>query len=188
MGVSTWEWDLRRIGGIQGTNEEPVADERAGCGGKGDAFAVRRHRRHLVEEEVQFVGCGYLEMDLCGGGGLFGKMGRDPDQGCEEERCSQASRQPFHVRSRLRRFATMGAGMPAFDPDSVIHSSSLRRSPAVCQRSSGDLARHFLTRRSSAGEAIGWMVETGGGLKDITAVIRLAWLEPTKLLRPVIIS
>ena len=32
------------------------------------------------------------------------------------------------------------------------------------------------------------MVETGGGLVDMTAAMRLAVLEPSKLLRPVIIS
>jgi hypothetical protein len=42
--------------------------------------------------------------------------------------------------------------------------------------------------RSSAAEAVGRIVETGGGFDDITAAMRLALLEDSKLLRPVIIS
>ena len=77
---------------------------------------------------------------------------------------------------------------PPLSPSPLSIRARGWRSRALCQRSSGDLARHFRTRRSSAGEAIDGMVETGGGLVDITAAMRLAVLEPTKLLRPVIIS
>ena len=46
-------------------------------------------------------------------------------------------------------------GNAGLEPPSAIHFSSLPRSAAFCQRSSGSLARHFLTTRSSAGGDIG---------------------------------
>ena len=50
---------------------------------------------------------------------------------------------------------------PASPP--AIHLSSLLKSPALCQRSSGSLARQVRTTRSSAGGVMGWTVEIGAG-------------------------
>ena len=61
---------------------------------------------------------------------------------------------------RLRRTETIGA-TPAADP-SEIHFSSFPTSPADCQRSSGSLARHVLTTRSSAGGDMGWTERSAG--------------------------
>ena len=58
-------------------------------------------------------------------------------------------------RSRLFRRATSGAGTPACEPPSAIHFNCSITSCAVCQRSSGSLARQVLTTRSRAGGVIG---------------------------------
>ncbi len=59
---------------------------------------------------------------------------------------------------------------------------------AVCQRSSGSLARHVLTTRSSAGGVIGAAVEIGGGSAERIDAISDAWLFPEKAFCPVAIS
>ena len=97
MRVKTWNEDLRRSFGIQGTNEKPVVFAEAGGCGKGDAFAVRRYRGQLVVVEVQFIRRGYLETDYCGCGRFLPQTGRDPDQRSEEEHRCEASRQPREV-------------------------------------------------------------------------------------------
>ena len=57
--------------------------------------------------------------------------------------------------SRLFLRAAMGAGSPTAEPPSTIHWSWSLTSCAVWNRSSGSLARHVLTMRSSAGGVIG---------------------------------
>ena len=89
---------------------------------------------------------------------------------------------------RTRRRRAIGAGTPACEPDSPIHLSSLPRSAAFCQRSSGSFARHFFTTRSSAGGDIGCTVEIAGGSLDMIAVISDAWLAAENAFFPVAIS
>ena len=84
--------------------------------------------------------------------------------------------------SRLRERGATAAATPACEPDSPIHLSSLPRSAAFCQRSSGSLARHFFTTRSSAGGDMGCTDEIGGGSADMIAVISDAWLAAGKRL------
>jgi hypothetical protein len=79
------------------------------------------------------------------------------------------------------------AGWAAVD-SALIHCSSLARSLALCQRSSGSFARHFFTTRSSAGGVKGWSCEMGGGSAVRIAAIRLARLVPEKAGLPVAIS
>src|SRR5207247_2882708 len=80
--------------------------------------------------------------------------------------------------SRIFRLATTGAGTPACEPPSATHFSSSITSWAVCQRSSGSLARQVLTTRSRAGGTIGWIEEIGGGCVPMIAAIHVAWLGP----------
>ena len=61
-----------------------------------------------------------------------------------------------HSLTRMPRARTGCGG--AYAPDaapSAIHFNSLARSPALCQRSSGSFARHFLIARSSDGGVSG---------------------------------
>ena len=92
------------------------------------------------------------------------------------------------MRSRLRRRTSPGAGAPAWDPASLIQRSSAATSWALCQRSSGSLARQVRTTRSSAGGARGARAESGGGSDPMIAEIRLAWLLPSNAFWPVTIS
>ena len=178
MDVKTLNGDLRCSCCIQGTNEKPVGVAFGGCCGKGDAFAVWRYCRHLVEEEVQFIRCGYLEngpLRLRGVPSADWPRSRPTMRRAALRRCQRPAAtgvRDCDVWPRLVRGRR---------PLSRSRLSILRRSPALCHRSSGDLARHLRTRRSNAGDAIGCVAETGGGLTDITATIRLAWLEPSKL-------
>src|SRR5262245_22568899 len=71
---------------------------------------------------------------------------------------------------------------------SAIHFSSSITSWAVCQRSSGSLARQFFTRRSNAGGESGCIEDIGCGSEDKIAAIKLAWLFPVKAFLPVAIS
>src|SRR5262245_8810282 len=77
---------------------------------------------------------------------------------------------------------------PACEPDSAIQRNSAARSAALCQRSSGSLARHFRTTRSSAPGANGCSWLMGGGSAVRMAAIRLARLLPEKAGLPVAIS
>ena len=79
-------------------------------------------------------------------------------------------------------FRTASAAPPA------IQRNSRPRSRAVCQRSSGSLARHVATTRSSAAGASVSRVEIGGGSRSRIAAITLAWLRPSKAFSPVAIS
>jgi hypothetical protein len=91
------------------------------------------------------------------------------------------------MRSRLiRRARTGGPASP--EPASRIHVSSFSRSWALCQRSSGSLARQLATTRSRAGGVSGWRREIGGGSEASIAAMRLAWLLPLKARWPVAIS
>ncbi len=81
-----------------------------------------------------------------------------------------------------------GGGRRADCGTSAIHRSSFATSPADCQRSSGSLARHVSTRRSSANGAIGAIEEIAGGCDVMTAEMRDAWLVPAKAFFPVTIS
>src|SRR5437870_3873090 len=56
-----------------------------------------------------------------------------------------------------------GEAPTAGEPPSPIHFSSLARSLALCHRSSGSLARHFLIACSSAGGVIGFVALSGSG-------------------------
>ena len=73
-------------------------------------------------------------------------------------------------------------------PLSAIHFSSRARSPALCHRSSGSLARHVATTRSIAGGVSGCSAETGAGAADMIAALTLAWLVPSNAFLPVSIS
>src|SRR6516164_3899435 len=73
-------------------------------------------------------------------------------------------------------------------PLSAIQLSSLDRSSALCQRWSGSLAKHFLTRRSSAGGVIGCKTDMGCGSEERMAAIKLARLFPANAGLPVAIS
>src|ERR1700693_1770329 len=95
-----------------------------------------------------------------------------------------AAAQPIQPR---RPRLPVGALLPARET-SAIQRSSLPRSPADCQRSSGSLARQVLTTRSNPGGDSGWTVEIGAGSLDMIAVISEAWLVPAKAFRPVAIS
>jgi hypothetical protein len=90
-----------------------------------------------------------------------------------------------------RRFvgAMTGTGTPTCEaPPSAIHLSSLPRSAAFCQRSSGSFAKHFFTTRSSAGGDIGVTCEIGGGSSFMIEEISDACVPPANALRPVAIS
>src|SRR5215813_9459368 len=92
------------------------------------------------------------------------------------------------VRSRRLLETTTGAATPAWDPACATQASSALRSWALCQRSSGSLARQFFTIRSSAGGVIGAIEEREGGSEDMIEEISEAWLAPAKAFFPVAIS
>jgi hypothetical protein len=71
---------------------------------------------------------------------------------------------------------------------SAIHFNSSVKSRALCHRSSGSLARHFLTLRSRADGVSGWLAAIGGGSCSRIAATRLAWLFPSNAFFPVAIS
>src|SRR6267143_5324088 len=68
---------------------------------------------------------------------------------------------------------------------SMIHLSSLARSLALCQRSSGGFARHFLIVWSSAGGVIGFTALIGAGSFSRMAETTLSWLFPSNARCPV---
>jgi hypothetical protein len=69
-----------------------------------------------------------------------------------------------------------------------IQRSSAATSCALCQRSSGSLARHIDTTRSNAGGVSGWIVEIGGGSRSRIDATRLARVFASNARRPVVIS
>ncbi len=78
--------------------------------------------------------------------------------------------------------------MPLAEPPSPIHFSSLPRSPALCQRSSGSFESALRMTRSSAGGEVGSTVETGAGSSFMIEEMSEACEEPEKAFRPVAIS
>src|SRR5258708_24930342 len=62
--------------------------------------------------------------------------------------------------------------------DSAIHFSWLAKSLALCQRSSGSFARHFLTSWSSTGGVIGFVALIGSGSFSKIADATFSWLLP----------
>src|SRR5215469_9316631 len=95
------------------------------------------------------------------------------------------------IQPRRRLFAGgTGTAVEAavWEPLSAIHFSSLARSLALCQRSSGSFARHCRTTRSRAGGAMGCTCDIGGGSVVRMEAIRLARLRPEKAGLPVAIS
>jgi hypothetical protein len=67
------------------------------------------------------------------------------------------------ARSNLLWPAERRPSIPACEAVSPIHLSSLAKSLALCHRSSGSFARHFLTAWSSAGGVIGFTTLIGSG-------------------------
>jgi hypothetical protein len=70
----------------------------------------------------------------------------------------------------------------------AIHFSCPRSSAAVCQRSSGCLARQRITADSSVAGSCGLRDVSGGGATCRIAPMIDAWLSPAKGRSPVIIS
>src|SRR5579859_6098368 len=90
--------------------------------------------------------------------------------------------------SRFLPRAATGAGTPACDPPSAIHFNCSLTSCTFWKRSSGSLARHVCTTRSSAGGEAGCTVEIAGGFLSSTAAITLAVFLPSNARLPVAIS
>ena len=76
----------------------------------------------------------------------------------------------------------------AEDEDSEIQFNSAAKSLALCQRSSGSFARHYLTTRSSSDGAIGCSCVIAGGSLVRIAAIKLARALPANAAFPVAIS
>ncbi len=95
---------------------------------------------------------------------------------------------PHANRSRTFRRADTSAGSPTCEPPSAIHLSCNPTSWAAPKRSSGSFARQVSTTRSKAGGPSGTIFETGSGVECMTEPMRLAWVRPSKALRPVAIS
>jgi hypothetical protein len=91
-------------------------------------------------------------------------------------------------RSPLRTRTAAGIATPAREPPSEIQRSSLAKSPALCQRSSGSLVRHFRMAHSRAGGVRGAMVDRGAGSVPMMAATTLAVDLPSKARLPVDIS
>ena len=102
---------------------------------------------------------------------------------------SSAAAATAHARrSRFFLRETTTAGAPAFEPACAIQESSFLTSRALCQRSSGSLARQVATSRSRAGGDIAATDEIGSGSFDMIAVTSDAWLAPLNAFLPVDIS
>src|SRR5262245_33739763 len=130
-------------------------------------------------------GGGRIEERMTGIGGGACRASRAPRPATARARTPAITQD---TRSFRRRAAITGAATPVWDPDSAIQRSSLPRSRALCQRSSGSLARHFRTTRSRAGGDIGWTLEIGAGSLDMIAVMSAAWLAAENAFFPVAIS
>src|SRR5882762_11881492 len=92
------------------------------------------------------------------------------------------------ARCHLLLPAGTRSGSPVCECPSAIQFNSLARSLALCQRSSGSFARHFLTTRASAGGVIGCKAAMGCGSEERMAAIKLARLFPANAGLPVAIS
>src|SRR5690242_15805059 len=101
---------------------------------------------------------------------------------------ARAPATPHLTRSLRRRETATGAATPAWEPACAIQASSLLMSWALCQRSSGSLARQVFTTRSRAGGVIGCTMDRAGGSEDMIEEINEAWLAPEKAFFPVAIS
>ena len=128
---------------------------------------------------------GALNVNRIGWGG--GALGRVRSAAAAPTSPAAARPQASDSRVRRRVVRTAGAATPAAEP-SAIHASSRRTSAALCQRSSGSLARQVLTTRSRAGGDIGCAVEIGAGSADMIAVISDAWFDAANAFVPVTIS
>src|SRR6266700_516799 len=73
-------------------------------------------------------------------------------------------------------------GVAALDceAESAIHFNSIETSRAVCQRSSGSLARQRRRARSSAAGVVGFTALMGAGSFSRMADATLSWLLPGK--------
>src|ERR1043166_9343338 len=105
-----------------------------------------------------------------------------------KETIASVAAPPHAIRSRFRPCLTSGAATLACELPSATHFSSLARSLALCHRSSGLLARHFLIEYSKAGGASGFTVLIGAGSFSRIAEATLSWLFPSNARRPVYIS
>jgi len=154
-----------------------------------DAVKAMRCRRAISQapdtEEVQLVRTGYRTAPLRVGQPhcAYGRRPRLPARtGAPQPSQPQAATCARDCDAWPRR-----RGDARWEPDSAIHSSSLSRSPAFCQRSSGDLRGIYerggraRARPSAEGSRRRRRGRHDGGDE-------LAWLEPVKPLRPVIIS
>ena len=92
------------------------------------------------------------------------------------------------ISSQVLRRSGTRPGSCACEPPSAIQFNSLARSLALCQRSSGSFARHFLTTRASAGGVIGCKAAMGCGSEERMAAIKLARVFPANAGLPVAIS
>jgi hypothetical protein len=101
---------------------------------------------------------------------------------------NRATAQGTHADRRRAGDATCGAGIPLAEPPSAIHFSSLPRSPALCQRSSGSFASALRITRSNAGGEVGSTAEIGAGSSFMIDEISDACDAPANALRPVAIS
>ena len=88
---------------------------------------------------------------------------------------------------RIRALVS-GAGTPACDPALLIQRSSEAMSWALCQRSSGSLARHLSTTCSNAGGVSGCSSAIGRGVSLTIAAMRLVLVFPSNARCPVAIS
>ena len=120
--------------------------------------------------------------------GGFGVRSQKPNA---ERRGGERRRRPRRPRRASRGSCAArrpGAGSPACEPPSAIHSSCSFTSCAVWKRSSGSFARHVLTTRSSAGGIIGAASAIDGGSSRRIEPISDAWLLPENAFLPVAIS
>src|SRR5690348_10198475 len=89
---------------------------------------------------------------------------------------------------RLLPAVTTGVVTPACAPPSTIQFNSLLRSRALCQRSSGSLAKHFLMTWSKLSGVIDFVVVIDAGSFSKIADATLSCDLPSKALRPVTAS
>ena len=126
-------------------------------------------------------GTGIANFTSCGGSGArFVHATANPIA------ASAATPHAAHATSSrvLRRTATM-AGRPTREPPFAIHWSSAMMSRAVCQRSSGSLARQRDTSRSRAGGVSGMSCSSGFGVVASTDAMTLDAVLPSNARCPV---
>jgi hypothetical protein len=78
--------------------------------------------------------------------------------------------------------------VPVCVPDSALHFNSRARSRAVCQRSSGFLARQQTIAWSNAADVMGFTEAIAAGSFSRIAAATLTWVFPSKARFPVTIS